>query len=97
MREYHEVFGHELPPLPREPVLSDFYTPTDEQHYRELGVGVHSTEYDWNWGSFVLPRKLNDITIRNITTFSLPYRYISILQYLQPEPIDFVIPNQLHP
>ena len=37
MTEYHEVFGHELPPLPREPVLSDFYTPTDEQHYRELG------------------------------------------------------------
>ena len=37
MREYHEVFGYELPPLPREPVLHDFYTPTDEQHYRELG------------------------------------------------------------
>ena len=37
MREYHEVFGHELPPLPQEPVLSNFYTPTDEQHYRELG------------------------------------------------------------
>ena len=41
MREYHEVFGHEvsgaLPPLSRELVLSDFYTPTDEQHYRELG------------------------------------------------------------
>ena len=37
MREYHQVFGHELPPLPREPVLSDFYTLTDEQHYRELG------------------------------------------------------------
>ena len=37
MREYHEVFGHELPPLPRGPVLSDFYTPTDEQHYKELG------------------------------------------------------------
>ena len=36
-REYHEVFGYELPPLPREPVLSDFYTLTDEQHYRELG------------------------------------------------------------
>ena len=36
-KEYHEVFGHELPPLPREPVLSDFYTPTDEQHYSELG------------------------------------------------------------
>ena len=37
MRECHEVFGHELPPLPREPVLSDFYTPSDEQHCRELG------------------------------------------------------------
>ena len=35
MREYHEVFGHELPPLPREPVLIDFYTPTDEQHYKD--------------------------------------------------------------
>ena len=34
MREYHEVFGHELPPLPREPVLSDFYTPSDEEHHR---------------------------------------------------------------
>ena len=37
MREYHEVFGHELQPLPREPVSSDFYTLSDEQHYRELG------------------------------------------------------------
>ena len=37
MRKYHEVFCHELPPLPREPVLNDYYTPTDEQHYRELG------------------------------------------------------------
>ena len=37
MREYHEVFGHELPPLPQEPVLSDFCSPSDEQHYRELG------------------------------------------------------------
>ena len=37
IRESHGVFGHELPPLPQEPVLSDFYTPTDEQHYRELG------------------------------------------------------------
>ena len=40
MRECHEVFGHELPPLPREPVLSDYYTPNDEQHYRELGFIV---------------------------------------------------------
>ena len=63
MREYHEVFGHEfhgagslrdLPPLPREPVLSDFYTPTDEQHYR---VGIHSTEYDWNQRSSILSQK----------------------------------------
>ena len=39
MREYYEVFGHEFrgAPLPREPVLSDFYTLTDEQHYKELG------------------------------------------------------------
>ena len=37
MREYHEVFGHELPPLPQEPLLCDFYTPSNEQHYRELG------------------------------------------------------------
>ena len=37
VREYHEVFGHELPPLPQEPILSDFDTSTDEQHYRELG------------------------------------------------------------
>ena len=37
MREYHEVFGHKLPPLLREPVLSNYYTPTDEQYYRELG------------------------------------------------------------
>ena len=51
MREYHEVFGHELPPLPREPVLSDFCTPTDEQHYRELGfialsmIGIRGVLY----------------------------------------------------
>ena len=93
MREYHEVFGHELPPLPREPVLSDFYTPTDEQHYRELGfialsmIGIG--------GVLVLYRELNYIIIHNITTFSLPDRYISILQCLQPEPISFAIPNQL--
>ena len=40
MREYHEVFGHELPPLPLEPLLSNFYTPADEQHYRELGFSM---------------------------------------------------------
>ena len=51
MREYHEVFGHELPPLPREPVLSNYYTPTDEQHYGELGfialsmIGIGGVPY----------------------------------------------------
>ena len=37
VREYHEVFGHQLPSLPQELVLSNYYTPTNEQHYRELG------------------------------------------------------------
>ena len=50
MREYHEVFGHELPPLPREPVI----------------VGIYSIEYDWNRRSSILPRKLNYITSCNI-------------------------------
>ena len=36
MEEYHEIFRHELPPCPREPVPSDFYTPSNEQHDREL-------------------------------------------------------------
>ena len=40
MKEYHEVFGHELPPLPREPVLSDYYTPSDEQHVALSMVGI---------------------------------------------------------
>ena len=51
MREYHEVFGHELPPLPQEPVLRDFYTPTNEQHYKEWGfialsmIGIRGVLY----------------------------------------------------
>ena len=51
MREYHEVFGHELPPLPRERVLSDYYTSSDEQHYREMGfialsmIGIEGVLY----------------------------------------------------
>ena len=90
MREYHEVFGHELPRLPQEPVLSDYYTPTASQR-----VGIHSVEYDWNWGSSISPRELNYITSCNIITFSLPYMYRLSLQYLRPEPTDFVIPNQL--
>ena len=35
MREYSIVFEKDLPPIPK-PKLSDFYTPTDDQHYREL-------------------------------------------------------------
>ena len=36
MREYHEVLGHELPTLPREPALSDYYTPSNEENNRDL-------------------------------------------------------------
>ena len=36
MREYHRLFGKKLEPLPPEPILSDFYTPSDEQHFREI-------------------------------------------------------------
>ena len=94
MREYHEVFGHELPPLPQEPVLSDYFTPSDEQHYRELGfialsmTGIGGVLYYIE--SYII------FMIHNITTFWLPYRCISILRYLQPEPISFVKPNQLY-
>ena len=52
MREYHEVFGHELPPLPQEPVLSHFYTPTDETALQR--VGIHCSKHDWNRRSFIL-------------------------------------------
>ena len=58
-REYHEVFGHELLPLPREPVLSDFYTLTDEQQLQR--VGIHCSKHDWNRRSFILFRELNYI------------------------------------
>ena len=68
MREYHEVFGHELsgalPPLPQ-----------------RAGIhGIHSIEYDWNWRSSILSRELNYITNCNIIIFWLPYRYRLILQ-----------------
>ena len=57
MREYHEVFGHELPPLPREPVWSDFYTPTDEQHYRELGfIGLSMIGIGGVRGVYIISR-----------------------------------------
>ena len=67
MREYHEVFGQELPPLPREPVLSNFYTPSNEQHYRELGNNC--SKHDWNRKSFILFQELNYISNCNIIIF----------------------------
>ena len=36
MREYYSVFGRHLDPLPPRPLLSDYYTPDDSQHDREL-------------------------------------------------------------
>ena len=36
MRQYHEVFGEKLSDLRPEPKLSDFYTPSAEQHNGEL-------------------------------------------------------------
>ena len=36
MREYHVVFGKLLNPLPPKPVLSDFYHPSENQHFREI-------------------------------------------------------------
>ena len=36
MREYHEVLGHKLLPLPQKPVLSDFYALSNGQQDREL-------------------------------------------------------------
>ena len=36
IRVYHEVFGHELWPLPQKPVLSNFYPLSNEPHSREL-------------------------------------------------------------
>ena len=38
MREYSIVFEKDLPQLLPKPKLSDFYTPTKDQHYRELTI-----------------------------------------------------------
>lgn len=51
MREYYQVFGKHLESLPPEPKLSDFYTPNNEQHDRELAfitismIGVGAAIY----------------------------------------------------
>ena len=36
MKEYYNVFKRHLQTLPREPMLKDFYTPSNDQHEREL-------------------------------------------------------------
>merc|ERR1711911_14750 len=51
MREYYQVFGKYLQSLPPEPKLSDFYTPSNDQHDRELAfitismIGVGAAIY----------------------------------------------------
>ena len=69
MREYYEEFGHKLPPLPREPVLSDFCTPSDVQHDKELTfIALSMIGIGRVLNYFVLTRTLNYITNRNIIT-----------------------------
>ena len=36
MQQYFLVTDRQLEPLPRKPVLSDFYTPSEDHHNREL-------------------------------------------------------------
>ena len=36
MRRYHQLFGEKLSELPPEPKLSDFYTPSEDQHNADL-------------------------------------------------------------
>ena len=36
MKRYHQAFGEKLSELPTEPKLSDFYTPSEDQHNAEL-------------------------------------------------------------
>ena len=38
MRHYFLVTGRQLEPLPPEPVLSDFYVPSEDHHNRELAI-----------------------------------------------------------
>lgn len=54
MQQYFVITGKRLPELPPKPVLSDFYTPSDDHKYRELafitasmvtiGVGLYYYE-----------------------------------------------------
>ena len=54
MQQYFIITGKRLPELPSKPVLSDFYTPSDNHKYRELafvtasmvtiGIGLHYYE-----------------------------------------------------
>ena len=66
MREYHEVFGHQLQPLLQEPALS-VSTPRPMNSITESWV--HSADYDWNQRSSLLSQELNYITASNIIIF----------------------------
>ena len=38
MQQYFLVTGRQLQPLPPKPILSDFYTPSEDHHNRELAL-----------------------------------------------------------
>lgn len=40
MKEYYYITGKQLPALPPKPVLSDFYTPSEDQKNREIAFIV---------------------------------------------------------
>ena len=52
VQQYFLVTGRQLEPLPPEPVLSDFYVPSEDHHNRELTF----TQFinDWNRRFFVV-------------------------------------------
>ena len=43
MREYYKVFGQKIPFLPPEPVLSDYYHPSEDQKRGEMAFLIGGT------------------------------------------------------
>ena len=43
MREYYQVFGRRIKPLPKEPVFSDYYHPSESQKKGEMAFIVLGT------------------------------------------------------
>ena len=43
MREYYQVFGRKVQPLPLEPVLTDFYHPSEDQKRGEIAFIIGGT------------------------------------------------------